>query len=128
MLHYIWLKSSEAPVEFGCSTTLRILAMRALSTLTAMIGLGAAAASFTSTARANEWSIGFGISLPGVVVIAPAPVYVPPPPRYYAPPYPPTVYYPPGYYRPPVIVGSGGYIDYDHYRHRHHRHEDDDDD
>jgi hypothetical protein len=38
------------------------------------------------------------------------------------------VYYPPGYYRPPVIVGSDGYIDYDHYRHRHHRHEDDDDD
>jgi hypothetical protein len=100
--------------------------MRALPTLTAVIGLGAAATGFSSTVHANDWSIGFGIGLPGVVVVAPAPVYVSPPPRYYEPQYPP-VYYPPGYYRAP-IVGYYRYPDYERHHHRHHRHEDDDDD
>ncbi len=101
--------------------------MRALSTLTAVTALGAAAASFTSTARAEDWSIGFGVHLPGVVIVAPAPVYVPPPPRYYEPRYPGYVYYPPRYYRPPVVI-YGEDPDHDRYRHRHHRHEDENDD
>jgi hypothetical protein len=106
--------------------------MRALPTLTAVIGLGAAAASFTSAARAADWSIGFGIGLPGVVVVAPAPEYVPPPPRYYEPPYHPPAYYVPGYYAPgyyrPPVVGYYRYPDYDRHHDRHHRDEDDDDD
>jgi hypothetical protein len=103
--------------------------MRALSTLTAVIGFGVVATSLASTARADDWSIGVGIGLPGVVVIAPAPIYVPPPPRYYGPTYYPPGYYRPGYYRPPVVDYGGGYVDgYDRHRDRHHRHEDDDDD
>jgi hypothetical protein len=106
--------------------------MSTLTTLTAVIGLGAAATSLAPTARANDWSIGVGIGLPGAVVISPAPVYIRPPPRYYVPPayspgyYSPPGYYPPGYYRPPV-VGSDEYVDgYGRHRHGHNRHEDDD--
>jgi hypothetical protein len=121
--------SSAPPVHAGiavCYTTLRIFAMRALSTLTAVIGLGAAATAFGSTAHANDWSIGIGIGLPGVVVVAPPPVYLSPPPRYYESPYPPQ-YYAPGYYRPPLI-GYYRYPDYDRHRHRHHHEHDDDED
>lgn len=102
--------------------------MGTLTTLTAVIGLGAVATSLAPTARANDWSIGVGIGLPGVVVVSPAPVYIPPPPRYYVPPYYPPGYYPPGYYRPPVIGYDGYEDDYGRHRHRHHRHKDDDDD
>jgi hypothetical protein len=102
--------------------------MRALATLTAVIGLGAVSTSFASTAHAQDWSIGFGVGLPGVVVVAPPPAYIPPPPRYYYPPG--YYYYPPEYYRQPVY-GYGGYReghDYDRDRHHHHHeHEDDDD-
>jgi hypothetical protein len=106
--------------------------MGTLSTLTAVIGLGAVASSFTPAAHASDWSIGVGIGLPGVVVISPTPVYVPPPPRYYGPGYYPPGYYPPEYYPPeyyrPPVVDDGDEDDYERHRHRHHRHEDDDDD
>jgi hypothetical protein len=114
---------------------MRIFPMGTLSTLTAVIGLGVAATSLAPAAHATDWSIGFGIGLPGVVVVSPEPVYVAPPPRYYGPGYYPPGYYSPGYYpphyyRPPVIVGGVDEDDYERHHHRHHHrhHEDDDDD
>jgi hypothetical protein len=108
--------------------TVRIPAMRVLSTLV-VTGLGAVATSLAPTARANDWSVGIGIGLPGVVVVSPTPgYYAPPPPRYYVPAYyPPGYYYPPRYYRPPV--DDDGY-EGDYHRHHeehHHHHEEDDD-
>jgi hypothetical protein len=107
--------------------------MRALSTRTALpavIGLGAVAIMLAPSARADDWSIGVGLGLPGVVIVQPAPVYGPPP-RYYVPPpyyYTPPYYYAPGYYRPPLI-GYGEYGDeYVRDHGRHHRHEADEDD
>lgn len=55
--------------------------MGTLPALTAIVGFGAMATSIAPAASANDWSIGIG--LPGVVVVAPAPIHVPPPPRYY---------------------------------------------
>ena len=98
--------------------------MRALSTLAAVIALAAVATSLASTAHAEDWSIDVGIGLPGLVIIAPVPVYVPPPPRYYHPPYYPPEYYPPGYYRP-TAPDDAGYVErYDRHRDWRHRHED----
>ena len=109
--------------------------MRTVTSMTAAIALGAAAASFAPVTHAGDWSIGIGVSVPGVVVTSPPPLYVsPPPPSYYAPPapvpgysYPPGYYPPPGYYGP-VVVCNDGYVDaYGRY-HCRHQHDDDNDD
>ena len=109
--------------------------MSTVTSLTAAIALGAAAASFAPVTRAGDWSVGVGVSTPGVIVTAPPPVYVAPPPRYYVPPpasapgyYYPRGYYPaPGYYYGPPAVGYDGYVDeYGRYHWRH-RHDGDDD-
>jgi hypothetical protein len=96
--------------------------MRAFATLMVVTGFGAVVTILAPCARADDWSIGIGIGVPGWVVapppvyVEPPPVYVAPPPRYYVPPgylpgyYYPPGYYPPGYYRPPVVV-DGGYAD-----------------
>ena len=109
-------------------------AMSTVTSLTAAIAIGAAAACFAPTTHAGDWSIGVGVTVPGVVVTAPPPVYVSPPPPNYAPPAPaPGYYYPPGYYAPPgyygpAVVCHDGYVDaYGRYYCRP-RHEDDNDD
>jgi len=111
--------------------------MSTLTSLTAAIALGAAGASFAQATHAGDWSIGIGVSVPGVIVAEPPPVYVSPPPRYYAPPAAvPGYYYPPGYYPPPpayygpAVVGHDGYVDVYgryHWRHRHHHGDNDND-
>ena len=112
---------------------MKVSAMSTLASLTAAIALGAAAASFAPVTYAGDWSIGIGVSVPGVVGTSPPPVYGSPPPRYYAPPAAvPGYYYPPGYYPPPgyygpAVVCYDGYVDaYGLYRCRH-RHDDDND-
>ena len=83
--------------------------MRTVTSLTAAIAIGAAAAYFAPMAHAGDWSIGVGVTVPGVVVTAPPPMYVSPPPRYYAPPAAvPGYYYPPGYYPPPPRILRSG--------------------
>ena len=108
--------------------------MSRVTSLTAAIVLGAAAAFFAPVTHAGDWSIGVGVTVPGVVVTAPPPVYVSPPPRYYAPPAAvPGYYYPPGYYPAPgyygpAVVCYDGYVDaYGRYYCRH-RHDDDNND
>jgi hypothetical protein len=103
--------------------------MKLISALGAATVFGLVAAA--PTAQATDWSIGIGIVVPGLTVVAPAPVYVRPPPRYYVPRNPPVYVVSPGYYGPYVPV----YIpppDWDHdrgwHRGRHGRHHDDDDD
>ena len=93
-----------------------------VTSLTAAIAIGAAAACFAPTTHAGDWSIGVGVTVPGVVVTAPPPVYVSPPPRYYAPPA--AV---PGYYGPGVVCSDGYFDAYGRYYCRH-RHDDDNDD
>jgi len=109
--------------------------MRTLYSFGAVVGLGVAAAVVAPGAQAADWTVGVGISVPGVVVVSPPPAYVPPPRYYVPPPYAP-VYYPPvRYYQPPVVAGywHRGYWDHDgdYWRHRewryHHHHHDDDD-
>ena len=107
--------------------------MSTATSLAAVVALGVAAASFTPATHAGDWSIGIGVSVPGVVVTAPPPVYVSPPPPNYVPPavvpgyyYPPAYYPPPGYYGP-AMRGYDWYVDaYGRYHWRH-RHDDDDD-
>jgi hypothetical protein len=109
--------------------------MRTLYSLSALVGLGVAAAALAPSAHAADWSIGIGLGVPGVVVVSPPPAYVvAPPPRYYVPPsyvpgyYPP----PPGYYQPPTAIGywdrDGDYWRHREWRHHHHHHDDDDED
>jgi hypothetical protein len=107
--------------------------MRTLYSFGAVVGLGVAAAMLAPSARAADWSVGVGVSVPGVVVVAPPPAYVVAPPPYYVPPvYAPGYYYPPvRYYQPPVVAGywHRGYWDHDgdYWRHRewryHHRYD-----
>jgi hypothetical protein len=108
--------------------------MRALSALTAVIGLGAVGL-LAAPAHAGDWSIGVGIDLPGAVIVAPGPLYVRRPQSYYRPPYyspyyspdyyPPEYYPPPRYYRPPGYYQPGRYYrspeggEGGHWRHRH---------
>jgi hypothetical protein len=105
--------------------------MKLISALGTAAALGLVAAA--PTAQAADWSIGIGIVVPGVTVVAPAPVYVPPPPRYYVPRIPPVYVVSPGYYGPyipaPVYIPPPD-CDHDHRWHRgwHRRHHDDDDD
>ena len=81
--------------------------MSRVTPLTAAIALGAAAASLAPVTHAGDWSIGVGVTVPGVVVTTP-----------------------PGYYGPAVVCYDG-YVDaYGRYhcRHRHYYNDDDDDD
>ena len=91
--------------------------MSKVTSLTAATAIGAAAVFFAPATHAGDWSIGIGVTVPGVVVTAPPPVYVSPPPRYYGPPAAvPGYYYSPGYYPPPgyygpTVVCYDGYVD-----------------
>jgi hypothetical protein len=97
--------------------------MRTVTSLTAAIALGAAAACLAPATHAGDWSIGVGVTVPGVVVTVPPPVYASPPPRYYAPPAAvPGYYYPPPGYHGPAVVCDDGYVDaYGRYYCRHWR-------
>jgi len=105
--------------------------MKALTAFASTIALGLALSSVASPAAAGDWSVGVGVSLPGVVVV-PGPVYQPPP-AYYVPAPPPEYVTPPPYYAAPyppryVVPPSYGW-DYHHrWRHWRHHHDDDDDD
>ena len=82
--------------------------MPTLRTLAASLALAAGTAGFAPSATAGHVAVGIGIGLPGVAVVAPAPVVSP----YY--------YYGPGYYYGPAYVGAPfwgyGYFGRPYYR------------
>ena len=99
--------------------------MRALIAFIATIGLGIAMSAVALPAKAGDWSVGIGISLPGVIVVPSEPGYGPPPPSgYYVPPQPPAYVVVPPYYAPPypIQVVVPPYYDGGYYWHprRHH--------
>lgn len=106
--------------------------MKALTAIASMVGLGLAMSSLASPAEAGDWSIGIGISVPGVVVV-PGSVYQPAPPAYYVPASPPGYVVQPPYYAAPyppqyVVVPPSYGWDYGRRHHWRHHDEDDDDD
>jgi hypothetical protein len=82
--------------------------MRIMPSIAATLALGAGVAGYAPTAAAGHLSVGIGIGLPGIALIAPG-YAVRTPYYYYAPGYYPAYYpaYYPGNYAAAPIVGYG---------------------
>ena len=106
--------------------------MKALTAFVFAVALGLTMSAIASPAVAGDWTVGIGVSVPGVVVV-PGSGYQPPP-AYYVPAPPPEYVTPPPYYAAPyppqyVVPPTYGWHYYHHWRRwRHHHHDDDDDD
>lgn len=78
--------------------------MRTLPALAATVFLGAGAIGVAPDAQAGHLFVGIGIGLPGIAVVAPAPLFVPRPYYYYGP-----GYYPYPYAGLPAVAVGGFY-------------------